>query len=69
MRSILWFLLGVMVALSGQAFAEYVDPYGNSLDYRRGYTIPRGGYGYRLPDGTIAYPPIMPSPLQPHNPC
>jgi hypothetical protein len=58
MRPFLWFLLGLVVALSGQSFAEgWVNEYGNSLDYQRGYGSRPGQPNYRDSNGTMHYPP------------
>lgn len=66
MRAILWFLLGLIVAISGQALAgEYVNKYGNSLDYKRGYSSQPGQPNYRDDSGRIHYPPVQDQ----HRPC
>jgi len=62
MRPLLWFLLGLLVALSGQSFAEgWVNEYGNSLDYQRGYGSQPGQPSYRGSNGTMQYPPSAPA--------
>ena len=67
MRAMLWFLLGLLVALSGQSFAEgWVNEYGNSLDYQRGYAPQPGQPSYRGSNGTLSYPPPATSS---HRPC
>lgn len=59
MRPILWFVLGLIVAMSGQAVAQSIyDSYGNSLDPYRGYSAQPGqpmvrdsrGYLYSVPE-------------------
>ena len=66
MRAILWFLLGLIVAISGQALAGgYVDKYGNSLDYKSGYTSQPGQPNYLDDKGQIHYPPAQNN----HRPC
>lgn len=53
-------LVLVTLLLTIDAQAQWVDSYGNSLDHKRSYYIPKDGYGYQRPDGTIDYPPILP---------
>jgi len=63
MRAILWFLLGLIVALSGQSFAEgWVDGYGNTTTVSPGYYSTPGQSNYRDSKGTLHYaPPPVPS--------
>jgi hypothetical protein len=62
MRPLLWFLLGLIVAVSGQALAEgWVNEYGNSLDYQRGYGPQPGQPSYQDSSGRMHYPPPVPS--------
>jgi hypothetical protein len=67
MRPILWFLLGLVVAVAGQSIAgEYVNQYGNSLDYKRGYGSQPGQPNYLDDNGVTHYPPRT---EQHRNPC
>ncbi|MCI0426917.1 MAG: hypothetical protein L0Z46_02730 [Nitrospiraceae bacterium] len=66
MKPLFWFVLGLIVAFGGQAAAEFVGPYGNSMPNEMTYPVP-GGIGYRDSDGTIHYPTPPPLPLQ--SPC
>ena len=59
MKPILWFVFGVLVAVSGQAVAQTIyDSYGGSLDPYRGYSAKPGqpmvkdsrGYLYSVPE-------------------
>ncbi len=59
MKPILWFVLGLVVAISGQAVAQSIyDGYGNSLDMYRGVSPTPGqptvrdsrGYLYSVPE-------------------
>ena len=73
MRSLLWFVFGVLVAMSGQSFAQWVDSHGNSLDTQsRSY----GGAGYDTRDrvtGTGRFDPAPVAPpsqsMWPQKPC
>jgi hypothetical protein len=69
MKPILWFILGVAVAISGQALADqYVDSYGNGLDYLRGYSTPPGSAAVKNRNGTISPPPVLSVPSH-QSPC
>lgn len=58
MKQLLWFILGLVVAIAGQSIAgEFVNEYGNSLDYQRGYGSQPGQPNYRDSKGTMHYPP------------
>jgi hypothetical protein len=64
-------LLLLTLFLTIDAHAQWVDSSGNSLDRYRSYYIPKDGYGYRRPDGTIDTPPILPKreePFPSHKP-
>lgn len=66
MRAILWFLLGIIVAITGQSIAgEFVNEYGNSVDYKSGYGSQPGQPNYRDENGATHYPPRQ----EPRNPC
>jgi hypothetical protein len=59
MQPLLWFVLGLVVAFGGQAAAEFVGPYGESLPYSM--PNPTGdGIGFRDKSGHIHYPPLPP---------
>lgn len=42
MRALLWFVFGIIVAASGQAFAQYFDSTDNQGNVISGYTDPSG---------------------------
>src|SRR5690349_2124040 len=52
-------LVVVLFFVAVDVYAQWVDSNGSSLDHKRGYYIPKDGYGYQRPDGTIDYPPIV----------
>jgi hypothetical protein len=68
----MFFILVLLtLCLTIDVHAQWVDSSGNSLDHRRGYYIPKDGYGYQRPDGTIDTPPILPKredPFPAHRP-
>jgi hypothetical protein len=67
MRPLIWILLGIVVAVAGQSIAgEYVNQYGNSLDYQRGYGSQPGQPNYRDGNGTTNFPPRQSSS---NHPC
>ena len=61
MKPMLWFVLGLLVAMSGQALAQYVDEYGNSLDYLRSYSPQPGAPSVRDSRGYLSPAPELPT--------
>lgn len=66
MKPIFWFILGLVVALGGQAAAEFVDRYGNPQTGYETYRQQPGGSTYREPDGSFHYQSVPPAQ---RNPC
>lgn len=62
MKPIAWFLLGLVVALGGQAAAEFVDAYGNPILQGETYRQMPGGAAWRDTNGQIHYENVRPSP-------
>jgi hypothetical protein len=74
MKSLLWFVFGIVVALSAQTFAQYWENNDPNGTRTYGWTNPNGGMQYWQDNqgrqGSFYSSPGNQAPLLlPHNPC
>lgn len=67
-----WFLIGVLMAMGGQAAAQFFDSYSTDGTHMQGYTDQGSGMTFwndsRGQSGSL-YAPVPSVPIVPRNPC
>jgi hypothetical protein len=73
MKALFWFVLGVSLALGGQAVAQFFDSYDNQGNHISGYQDAPNGLGMwndsQGHSGTWYSTPAAPQPFIPRSPC